>query len=534
MFLPNHLYYHVITQGIKFLLVAFLLVCLVPNACGQDDFMIDRSSEQWRKDACTVLTYQKPLAEKEKAARNLLRHLRSTRQYEVKCAMVAVYTMGISVVPDSVKAAQYLKEVENRSYVKWYLGLLYHSLGCYYKYTKLDYVKALEYFQKGQKLGHNACAYCCGFMYYKGLGCKQDYSLAVKYFEDSFDYFGSAFMLGLCYRNGYGVERDSVKAYKCLKAAANKGYQDAKDELAKDRPENHYNISVNRSPLSDSSVKEHFSHGKMMSPEGVAGTYQGVLATYDWSGVYLIDEQPLTVNIKVQNGKAEGQWIQGKDVIPFEARVDSSGALLFEHTSATLYERYAHSLTARYRFDTLNLFFLGQGLAGSVSLFALDENEPCRPMYISLPRKSGLLPGPDAERAESLSGRSPEPASDSISNHKQQKEDLPVGSHALYVFCSPTTNQITLRFTIPEEANPINSHNGVRRFERSLALPVLDGSDRITVEIYTIDGEFICSFNGGKPSPGHQIMTVAPELPAGKYILILRAGKAKYQSVFVR
>jgi hypothetical protein len=65
-------------------------------------------------------------------------------------------------------------------------------------------------------------------------------------------------------------------------------------------------------------------------------------------------------------------------------------------------------------------------------------------------------------------------------------------------------------------------------------LPELDGSDRITVEIYTIDGELMSTFQGGKLTPGSQIMTVAPELPAGKYILILRAGKAKYQSVFHR
>lgn len=533
MILSNPPYFHVVKQTIKFLLVVFLLICPDSKVWGVDYLPAEPNVfyEAWKSDARIVLIYDNPLAKKEKAARNLFRHPRSLQLAEVKCAMVAIYTMGISVEPDSVKAAQYLKEVENRSYVKWHLGMLYHSLGLYYKYSKLDNVKALEYYQRGKELGNLPCAYSCGFMYYKGLGCKQDYSLAVKYFEDSFDYAGSAFMLGLCYRNGYGVERNDKKAKKCLKAAANKGYQDSKDELAKAEPENHYNISVNRNPISDASAKKHVVPSMKMSLDSIEGTYQGVLATYDWSGVYLIDEQPLTVNIKNKKGKIVGQWIQGKDVIPFEARVDDSGALLFEHTTATLYDRYAHSLEARYRFDTLNVFFLGQGLAGSVSLFSLDEKEPCRPMYISLPKKSGILGDYEADRAESLLTKT---TSDADEGHEQPTEDLPVGSHSLYVFCSPTTNQITLRFTIPEESNPINSHNGERRFERSHSLPELDGSDRITVEIYTIDGELMSTFQGGKLTPGSQIMTVAPELPAGKYILILRAGKAKYQSVFHR
>lgn len=80
-------------------------------------------------------------------------------------------------------------------------------------------------------------------------------------------------MLGLCYRNGYGVEKDEEMGKFYLTQAANLGYRDALAELRHVNPEN-YMEDIMDENNEKYSIPEGFSG---FIAEDLIGKYEGVL-----------------------------------------------------------------------------------------------------------------------------------------------------------------------------------------------------------------------------------------------------------------
>ncbi len=200
------------------------------------------------------------------------------------------YLHGLGVKPDTAKAVAYMEESGANGF-----RMAYHNLGMYYKYldpSKQDFVKAYESFRKGANAGSPICCYDAGFMLYKGLGCQQNYKDAFELFRKASetDHVPSLYMLGLCYRNGYGVERDEDAARFLLDRASSYGYRHAMDELNREKPENdprkHF-VNIDETmeiPATMPDIEPYIPDNK----GALAGKYQGVLVTYDWSGLNVI------------------------------------------------------------------------------------------------------------------------------------------------------------------------------------------------------------------------------------------------------
>ena len=93
------------------------------------------------------------------------------------------------------------------------------ELGVLYKYGKgcrLNFDKALEWFQKAAEGGSEKAAYSIGYLHYKGLGTvPQDYAMAVTWFQRS-NHPRAKYWLAICYYYGYGVPQDRELALEML------------------------------------------------------------------------------------------------------------------------------------------------------------------------------------------------------------------------------------------------------------------------------------------------------------------------------
>ena len=96
-------------------------------------------------------------------------------------------------------------------------------------YKQKDFKAMLAIIQPLAEQGDTIAQDLLGDMYRKGLGVKQDYFEAVKWFRKAAEqgYAQAQFNLGTMYNNGRGVKQDDFEAVKWYRKAAEKGDADA-------------------------------------------------------------------------------------------------------------------------------------------------------------------------------------------------------------------------------------------------------------------------------------------------------------------
>lgn len=76
---------------------------------------------------------------------------------------------------------------------------------------------ALDYYQKGAKLGDSGAQYKLGKLYYEGKHVEQDYERAAALYKKAAPHRPDARLaLGICYYNGQGLDQDYEKAVACF------------------------------------------------------------------------------------------------------------------------------------------------------------------------------------------------------------------------------------------------------------------------------------------------------------------------------
>ena len=409
-----------------------------------------------------------------------------TADARVLNTLAVAYLHGIGTEADTARAVSCFEQSGEAGH-----ALAYHNLGMYYKYDRTghqDFYKAYEAFAKGAQMGSPTNQYNCGFMLYKGLGCGQDYAAAVEYFRQSAanDHKYSLFMLGLCYRNGYGVEADTVVANDYLRRSAALGLRDAMEELLNEEPENSDN-RTHYAVLDDAvAAPDEMPDVVPYLPANnrtLAGRYEGLLVTYDWSGQHVISEKPLWVDMQVADSIASGLWVQGVDSIPFVARISADGHLRFDSTEADLYDRYASDFTTRYRFEQAEMSFDGTCLTGRLRLYALAEMEPERPMYVSLFKDGESVEGSDADDGRWT---------------------------RLYAHSVPNSDQVILKFELAEDV------------------------PSVSVAFYTQLGNNVLNYSYGALEAGEQTLVLHPALSDGYYAIRVVAGNQRLETMIVK
>lgn len=107
-----------------------------------------------------------------------------------------------------------------------YTGCAANELGYMYggniSSIEADYAKAVEYYEKGARLGYVSSIYNMGVMYKNGFGVEQDYAKAIEYYERAMNlgYGSSAGALGWLYQEGIGVEQNYAKAIEYYEKGA--------------------------------------------------------------------------------------------------------------------------------------------------------------------------------------------------------------------------------------------------------------------------------------------------------------------------
>ena len=393
------------------------------------------------------------------------------------------YLNGIGVDVDSVKAINYFEKSAEKGYLK-----AYHNLGIMYFSTDRshqDFAKAFRYFEKGADLGSIVCNYDLGYMYYKGFGCEQDYESSVKCFKKALDIGVSPvcmYMLGLCYRNGYGVDKDENMAEKYLSEAANYNAVIAIEEQLRDESEvDSHSVLLTESD--DQEVPETMPYVETFinNRADLSGLYRGMLITYDWSGQRVLKEQSLMLSVGKSDEGYSGLWIQDSDTIPFSATLSKEGILTFKDTYITKTDRYFGDEKIRYVFDDASISYFSNTLTGDLRLYSLLQNEPERPMYMSLVKAD-------------------------LDTSQTETDPYRCDIHAYPV---AHTNQVEVKFGLPEDVQSSK------------------------VSLYTHTGLFVQSFNIGALHSGVQKFTIYPNVKNGTYVVSLSADKYHGQTIIV-
>ena len=293
------------------------------------------------------------------------------------------YLDGIGVASDVDKAVTLLEKAGQAGYDRAYnvLGNMYKQGG---NGVRQDFRKAYRYYCTGAERGHNMCIYYKGLMQYKGLGCRQDYKEAAMTFLTSANDrdANSLYMLGLCSRNGYGLAKDSAAALFCLQRAARMHCPEASEELMRPHEETYMHDVYANAPgysyIPDSLPDVRPSAVAVDLP---AGDYRGFIATYDWSGKYILDERPFAMTLNgVTGGGLSGTLTVGDESAKVCGTL-SGGRLVFTEGGLTMPDRYVRGGKQYYDFGDMALEACGGKVRGRLSLKSRSRKEPGNPMY---------------------------------------------------------------------------------------------------------------------------------------------------------
>ena len=300
-------------------------------------------------------------------------------------ALGNVYASGIGTCIDMDKAVHWYEMAAANGML-----IAYHNLGMIFKNAtngvEQDFTKACSYFSKGAAEGSPVCNYNYGFMLYKGLGCSQDYGKAVECFKKAaaYKHAASLYMLGLCYRNGYGVDADNGVAKDYLVQSANLGHNDAIDELLRPEPEN---IGLTGNDIINDSLPQSMPQVEagFLSVDMLTGVYDGILVTYDWSGQYILGEQPIKISMNGTDKEVTGKIHLNGQKVDFIAEIDNEGKLIFRDSEVLLDERYTGGDSGvKYNLQSAVLEKWSNRICGKLNLDSTLLNEPERPMYIEI------------------------------------------------------------------------------------------------------------------------------------------------------
>ena len=399
-------------------------------------------------------------------------------------ALGVAYMHGIGVEKNDTLSTYWLEQAGAHG-----IHEAYHNLGLMYKNGKAgltqDFQKACRYFKMGAENHSVMCAYDYGYMLYKGLGCRQDYAEAYHWFQKSatYDYSPALYMLGLCHRNGYGVERDDDRADFYLGRAAKLSFTDAMDELKRPEPENSWVIQHPEKDLQlESPISMPEVSAALMPQADLTGEYKGVIATYDWSGQNLINERPLSISVLHGDSLVQCRWCEGKDTVQTEAYVNEDGRLVFSKGTIRKQERYVEGGPVLFRFEDADISIAHGLITGRLRLYSMAHREPERPMYVTLQK----------------------------ANASGQEEEESGASGRIYAYPTPFAQQLTISFELAKDA------------PQAKAL------------VYSQSGTNMANYSLGSLTAGRHTVTLSPTVPDGIYVLYVVAGSQTFQTIIVK
>lgn len=303
-------------------------------------------------------------------------------------ALGLMYLKGYGTNPDTLSALNWLNKAGESGCHDAYI-----NLGIFYKLDSkyMNHEKAFKFFSKAAEKGNPIGCYHTGYMLYKGIGCDQNYNLAINHFKvcANINYAPGLYMLGLCYRNGYGIEMNELIGKKFLELAATQSYKLALKELEMPYPEN--SILTTRKcnmgktyidPQYQSSNDNEFKVSDIKN-----GKYTGFLITYDWSGKHIIDKTFLELSICNNGNLITGEWYEEKkEPIKIYGHIENS-KLIFNNQAKREVGRYKN-MTHFSIFKEADIKIIEErgniSISGILQMYSAQTKEKERPMYLTV------------------------------------------------------------------------------------------------------------------------------------------------------
>jgi len=418
--------------------------------------------------------------------------------------MGILYSQGLGTDTSSTEAFKWFAKAAESGYERaWYnLGLAYkNGVG-----TGQDFVKAYQSFSRGADLKVNICTYGKGFMLYKGLGCTQNYTEAFKsFYSIRFASVGSSYMLGLCYRNGYGTAVNADSAKYWLQKAAQRGYKQALDELVSELPENISIVAAHQNDAQSNSSQHKQPSFKETKPtlkakDDVDGEYNGYVIKYDWSGQHVISKTKLKLQLSKKDRLITGVWEEdGTAPAPVRAHLTDS-TIVFNNTGYEQNDHYNRISPNKFSFKNASLQFVRNDdsvtLAGNIQLYSEKLKEPEKPMYISLVRVDKK-----AKMAQSLASASG--INESITN------EMPMALTGFVAYPNPFSNSVQAAFTLAEQSN-------------------------VKITLKDMLGKVQHNGKAENLAPGNYVRSLSITLPVGSYVLTLMCNGKAQSSIVIK
>ena len=402
----------------------------------------------------------------------------------------AMETLGFSYFSEKKSPASFSESL------KWFhsaadagSGIASHMLGRIYQIgirgEQQDFMRSAGYFYKGMEQGDKNSKYMVAYYLYKGLAGKQNYDSAFALFKQlaTTGSRNAMYFTGLCYRNGFGTERNEAQAQYWLKQAAARQYYQAIDELKLQDPENPV------TPIATSALGAGAS-GKIQTAQrtSMKGTYQGVAIRYDWSGKHITSVVPLQVKFDNYGNVVSGKWMEGKDTAFIRGSFTDNNNLVFNNTSYGKKDHYTKHPSEPWQFTSASVQYLQMAdslfITGNIHLYSPKRKEPGQPLYIQLSR---------AATPEEL------------------KTNMAQNVKPLTVYPNPFSSQVKVNFE-------------------------LDQSKRVTISLLTMQGQLVTAENPGTLSAGSytRSIQVPASLAPGSYIVNVTTGTSSKQNVVIK
>ncbi len=208
------------------------------------------------------------------------------------------------------------------------------------------------------------------------------------------------YLLGLCYRNGYGLEANSDSARYWLEKAASYGYRPAGEEMQNAEPElapatQGGNVLRQTDKKKNSGAKQlSFSQVRHYAPSNdLAGSYTGSIVRYDWSGKKIIGQSDLDLTLKLEGKQLTGVWKEGEGTSTSLQALLTDTGIVFSNTTYFRTDHYSPHQPVLFSFRQARLQVIKQGdsvyLSGNIQLWSPQRNEPEKPISVSLHRIQG-------------------------------------------------------------------------------------------------------------------------------------------------
>jgi len=466
--------------------VSILMMIMVTGVFGQKKF----------PDSTTKIllrNYKQSLKGKERSDTTYFRLMLRCAQNGDGWAMNNIgimYKRGNGVIPNGAEAAYWFQRSAESGYTNAWLQLGRHYKGM--RSPDQNFTKAYQCFDKGDIANDLECAYMKGYMHYKGLGCNQDYTKAFWLFKKAADkgLSHAMYFLALCYRNGYGVEKNKKSADYWLTLAIQKGSRQALLEIKNEFSENE-NTGATQITTNMNEVlveNEPFNNFRKVenstSPEFLTGKFKGFAITYDWSGKDIVNTAPLELTITERQGMLFGVWKENDSL-----EIQLKGQLTplnvsFLNNSYKRTDYYSKVKPVEYSIDEAELSWKQKGdsfyLIGHVKMFSPTRNEPHKPLKIILVRQ-------------------PQKENNSYSLISKAKE-LQFTESSIYAYPNPFKNILNIVLKIP-------------------------GTTNVSLKIFDINGKQVYHKEAGVLVKGIYTFRYSPSsIATGTYTLVLNCG----------